>query len=170
MFIYHFFHVNKKLIINKQTFTQSILILRTIMQGIVKVENNVFKTFIVKDNVEKLHSFANHPAITYADGSKSYYKEGKRHSFIIDGKIHPAVVNADGSKSYYNEGTRHSFVVDGKPQPAIAYADGSKEYYKDGKKTTLDVLEQENNQSIDIANLSADNQKLVMKFIKFIEQ
>ena len=168
------------------------------MQGIVKVENNVFKTFIVTDNVEKRHSFANqpavirsdgskyyykegklhsfiidgkiHPAVVNADGYKSYYKEGNRHSFIIDGKIHPAVVNADGSKSYYNEGTRHSFVVDGKPQPAIAYADGSKEYYKDGKKTTLDVLEQENNQSIDIANLSADNQKLVMKFIKFIEQ
>ena len=112
------------------------------MQGIVKVENNVFKTFIVKDNVEKLHSFANQPAI----------------------------VHVDGSKYYYNEGNLHSFVVDGKPQPAIAYADGSKEYYKDGKKTTLDVLEQENNQSIDITSLSADKQKRVMEFIKFIEQ
>ena len=112
------------------------------MQGIVKVENNVFKTFIIKDNVEKLHSFANQPAIVHVDGSKYYYKEGKRHSFIIDGIIHPAIV----------------------------WADGCKAYYKDGKKTSLDVLEQENNQSIDIASLSADKQKLVREFIKFIEQ
>jgi len=214
------------LIINTQTFTQSILILRTIMQGIVKVDNDIFKTFIVTDNVEKLHSFANqpavirsdgtkayykegelhsfvvdgkhHPAITYADGSKYYYKEGKRHSFIIDGKIHPAVVNADGTEEYYKEGKQHSFMIDGKPQPAVVNADsykayykegnrhsfiidgiihpavvksdGRKSYYKDGKKTSLDVLEQENNQSIDIAKLSADKQKLVREFIKFIEQ
>ena len=102
------------MIINTQTFTQSILILRTIMQGIVKVENNVFKTFIVKDNVEKLHSFAN--------------------------------------------------------QPAIVHVDGSKKYYKDGMPTSLDVLEQENNQSIDITRLSADKQQRVMEFIQFIER
>ena len=168
------------------------------MQGIVKVDNDIFKTFIVTDNVEKLHSFANqpavirsdgtkayykegelhsfvvdgkhHPAITYADGSKYYYKEGKRHSFIIDGKIHPAFVNADGSKEYYKEGKRHSFIIDGIIHPAIVWADGCKAYYKDGKKTSLDVLEQENNQSIDIASLSADKQQRIREFIKFIEQ
>ena len=104
------------------------------MQGIVKVENNVFKTFIVKDNVEKLHSFANQPAVVH--------KEGKLHSFVVDGKHQPAIVSADGSKKYY----------------------------KDGMPTSLDVLEQENNQSIDITSLSADKQKRVMEFIKFIEQ
>ena len=168
------------------------------MQGIVKVENDIFKTFIVKDNVEKLHSFANQPAIVHVDGSKYYYKEGKRHSFIIDGKIHPAVVNvngpkyyykegklhsfiidgkihpafvnANGTEEYYKEGKRHPFIIDGKIHPAIVWADGCKAYYKDGKKTSLDVLEQENNQSIDIASLSADKQKLVREFIKFIEQ
>ena len=168
------------------------------MQGIVKVENNVFKTFIVTDNVEKRHSFANqpavirsdgskyyykegklhsfvvdgkiHPAIVYADGTEEYYKESKQHSFVVDGKHHPAIVYANGSKEYYKEGKRHSFIIDGKIHPAVVKADGTEEYYKDGKKTSLDVLEQENNQSIDIAKLSADKQKLVREFIKFIEQ
>jgi len=36
--------------------------------------------------------------------------------------------------------------------------------------TSLDVLEQENNQSIDITRLSADKQQRVMEFIQFIER
>jgi len=66
------------------------------------------------------------PAVEMADGSKSWYIDGKRHR--IDG---PAIEYANGDKSWYIDGKLHR--LDG---PAIEYAGGYKEWYVDGKEMT----------------------------------
>ena len=63
------------------------------------------------------------PAIVYANGSKSWYINGKCHR--EDG---PAIVYASGSKTWYLNGKCHR--EDG---PAFEYADGSKEWFINGK-------------------------------------
>jgi len=64
------------------------------------------------------------PAIEEADGSKSWYLNGKLHR--EDG---PAIEQADGTKEWYLNGQRHR--EDG---PAYEYADGSKFWYLNGQR------------------------------------
>jgi antitoxin component YwqK of YwqJK toxin-antitoxin module len=89
------------------------------------------------------------PAIEYADGSKEWYRNGKRHredgpaiewsdgtkEWHRNGKLHredgQAVECADGSKFWYRNGKLHR--EDG---PAIEWDDGTKVWYLDGKKMT----------------------------------
>lgn len=63
------------------------------------------------------------PAIEYASGSKSWYKDGKIHR--EDG---PAVVSAGGYKYWKINGDYHR--EDG---PAVEYANGTCEYWLNGK-------------------------------------
>ena len=60
-----------------------------------------------------------------AQGTKEYYKNGKRHR---DGDL-PAVEWPGGTKEYYKNGERHR---DG-DLPAIEGIDGRKYYYKNGE-------------------------------------
>jgi hypothetical protein len=62
----------------------------------------------------------------YADGSKEWWLNGKRHR--EDG---PAVEHADGYKSWWLKGKRHR--EDG---PAVEYADGDKEWWLNGNPMT----------------------------------
>ena len=64
--------------------------------------------------------------ITYADGTKRWWLNGKRHR--EDG---PAVEYADGSKVWCLNGKYHR--EDG---PAIEYANGTKHWYLDDKELT----------------------------------
>ena len=66
------------------------------------------------------------PAVEYADGTKSWWVNGKRHR--EDG---PAIEWADGTKEWWVDGKRHR--LDG---PAIENSDGSKEWYVNGRKLT----------------------------------
>ena len=66
------------------------------------------------------------PAREYADGSKSWYVEGKLHR--QDG---PAFEQANGYKAWWVEGKRHR--LDG---PAIEDANGYKAWYVKGKILT----------------------------------
>ena len=67
------------------------------------------------------------PAIEWADGSKEWYKEGKRHR--DDGE--PAVEYTYGKKEWYKEGLRHR-----DEGPAVELPSGEKEYWLDGIKYT----------------------------------
>ena len=85
----------------------------------------------------------------YADGSKEWYLNGKRHredgpaieradgskSWWLDGKCHredgPAVEYANGDKGWWRDGSLHR--EDG---PAIEWATGGKEWYLNGKYMT----------------------------------
>jgi hypothetical protein len=68
------------------------------------------------------------PAIEYADGTKSWYVNGKLHR--LDG---PATESQDGAKSWYVNGKLHR--LEG---PAVEYAEGYKAWYVDGKRHRLD--------------------------------
>jgi hypothetical protein len=63
----------------------------------------------------------------YADGSKEWWLNGKRHR--EDG---PAVEHADGYKSWWLKGKRHR--EDG---PAVEYADGDKYMTEEGHKAAM---------------------------------
>ncbi len=89
------------------------------------------------------------PAYIGADGTKEWYKSGKRHrdgdepaiirpdgtkEWRKDRKLHrdgdePAVIRADGTKEWYKDGIRHR---DG-DEPAVIRANGTKKWWKDGK-------------------------------------
>lgn len=60
--------------------------------------------------------------IEYADGTKEWYLNGKRHR--TDG---PAIEHSNGSKGWWLNGKRHR--EDG---PAVEYADGTKQWYLNG--------------------------------------
>jgi hypothetical protein len=90
-----------------------------------KVTVDEDKTIRWYNDKEKLHRLDG-PAFERADGSKSWYVDGKRHR--LDG---PAIEDADGYKSWYVNGERHR--LDG---PAIEYADGDKSWYVNDKKMT----------------------------------
>ena len=64
------------------------------------------------------------PAIEYADGSKSWYKNDQYHR--TDG---PAIDWTCGRKEWYQNHKRHR--IDG---PAIIFEDGHKLWYINGKK------------------------------------
>ena len=75
-------------------------------------------TIWYKEGTDILHR-EDGPAIEYANGDKSWYKEGKLHR--LDG---PACEYANGNKFWYKEGKRHR--LDG---PAIKWADGYTKWY-----------------------------------------
>ena len=92
-----------------------------------KVTIDEDKTIRWRNDKDQLHRL-DEPAIEYADGSKSWYVDGKLHR--LDG---PAFERADGSKSWWVDGKRHR--LDG---PAIEWVNGTKEWYVDGKRHRLD--------------------------------
>ena len=71
----------------------------------------------------EFHRLGDLPAVEYANGSKVWYLNGKRHR--VDG---PAAEYADGDKVWYLNDNLHR--VDG---PAIEYADGEKRWYINGE-------------------------------------
>ncbi len=91
----------------------------------------------------------NGPAVEWADGTKSWWLNGKRHrtdgpaiewvdgdrEWHLNGKLHrtdgPAVEYPNGHKLWYLNGKRHR--TDG---PAIIYANGDKGWYLNGKTLT----------------------------------
>jgi antitoxin component YwqK of YwqJK toxin-antitoxin module len=75
----------------------------------------------------KLHREGDLPAIEYANGAKSYYKNGSPHR---EGDL-PAVEWVNGDKTYYKNGKRHR-----ENGAAIEWADGSKEYWLDDEELT----------------------------------
>ena len=95
----------------------------------------------------KLHN-VDGPAREYNNGTKVWYKSGKRHRdndlFAVEypcgikywyqsGKLHrngdlPAVEQPDGYKAWYQNDKRHR---DG-DLPAVEYADGTREWYQNG--------------------------------------
>jgi hypothetical protein len=62
------------------------------------------------------------PAITWADGSCTWYKQGKIHR---NGE--PAILLSSGTKEWCQNGNKHR--LDG---PAVEYFDGKKEYWVNG--------------------------------------
>ena len=66
---------------------------------------------------------------TDADGTKSWYLNGKLHR--EDG---PAVEWKDGTKLWYLNGVYHR-----EEGPAVEYADGDKEWYLNNKKITEEL-------------------------------
>jgi hypothetical protein len=89
----------------------------------VTVDEN--KNIRWRNDKDQLHRH-DEPAIEYADGSKSWYVDGKLHR--LDG---PAFERADGSKSWWVDGKRHR--LDG---PAFEWASGYKAWYVNGKEMT----------------------------------
>ena len=80
--------------------------------------------FYHKDRkMTKLHRLDG-PAVEFADGSKSWYVDGKSHR--LNG---PAFEYSDGYKEWCIDGKRHR--LDG---PAVEYADGSKSWWVDDKR------------------------------------
>jgi hypothetical protein len=82
-------------------------------------DNKNIRWYNDKDQYHRLDG----PAVEWADGSKSWYVEGKLHR--QDG---PAFEQANGYKAWWVEGKRHR--LDG---PAIECADG---YWVEGKELT----------------------------------
>lgn len=83
------------------------------------------KTICWYNEKDQLHRLDG-PAIEWADGSKSWYAEGKFHR--LDG---PAFEDADGTKEWCVEGKLHR--LDG---PAVEWTSGFKAWYVEGKKMT----------------------------------
>jgi len=75
-------------------------------------------------------------SIIYSDGTKVWYKDGKKHR--EDG---PAIIYPDGTKVWYKDGKKHR--IDG---PAIIYDNGSKFWYQNG------MLHREDGPAIERAN------------------
>jgi hypothetical protein len=82
--------------------------------------------FCYKDKAMTVFHRTDGPAVEYADGSKSWYVDGKLHR--SDG---PAVEHSDGYNAWYVDGKLHR--SDG---PAVEYSDGSKAWYVDDKSLT----------------------------------
>jgi len=76
----------------------------------------------------ELHSFDGNHAVETSDGSKFWYKEGKRHRLN-----RPAIEFNNGCKFWYKEGEFHR--LDG---PAVEFIDGGKSWFKEGKRHRLD--------------------------------
>lgn len=66
------------------------------------------------------------PAIEWADGSKTWFHNGKLHR-----EGGPAIEYTDGDKSWYIDGKRHR--EDG---PAVEYASATKAWYINDKRLT----------------------------------
>jgi len=84
-----------------------------------------------KERTEILHR-ENGPAIKYADGSKSWYQNGKLHR--LDG---PAKESVNGDKFWYQNGELHR--LDG---PAVEWPDGNKEWFIEGQNYSEEAFNQ----------------------------
>lgn len=67
---------------------------------------------------DELHADGDNPAIECIDGTKQYWKNGKRH-----------IEWGDGSKFWFKNNLKHR---DG-DLPAVEMSDGTKEYWKNGR-------------------------------------
>ena len=127
-------------------------------------EDQVYTVTVEADGTQKWTNSASQlhrldgPAVIRADGTKFWFKEGKKHRldgpavthsggakyWFLEGKLHresgPAVIYADGSKEWYKEDKRHR--LDG---PAVIYPDGSKAWYIEGKRVTEEEFNNRNN-------------------------
>ena len=80
--------------------------------------------FCYKDKAMTIQHCTDGPAVEYADGSKSWWVDGKLHR--TDGH---AIEYASGTKEWFVDGKLHR--TDG---PAIEHADGTKFWYVDGNE------------------------------------
>jgi hypothetical protein len=73
-----------------------------------------------------LHSpeYGNLPAVTYSNGLREWYRNGKLHR-----EIDPAVINNGGDQFWYIHGKRHR----DNDMPAVMHADGRQYWYVHGK-------------------------------------
>ena len=90
-----------------------------------RIEVDAYGTRRYYNAAKQLHR-TDGPAIEYADGSKSWYKNDQYHR--TDG---PAIDWTCGRKEWYQNHKRHR--IDG---PAIIFEDGHKLWYINGKKLT----------------------------------
>lgn len=93
------------------------------MNEVVKVVDDNGEVRYYKEGTATLHR-EDGPAIEYADGSKSWYLNGKLHR--EDG---PAVLSQFGGKLWYQNGKLHR--EDG---PAVECSDGVKYWYINGEE------------------------------------
>jgi hypothetical protein len=114
--------------------------LRVVLDGINRRKD--FTAYIRRNVVHRDEG----PAIEWADGTRQWYRDGKRHredgpaiehpdrtmEWYRDGKLHrddgPAVEWANGTREWYRDGQLHR--DDG---PAVEWAYGTKEWYRDGQ-------------------------------------
>ncbi len=99
---------------------------------------------VTNDEFFMTHSFNDNPAIVHHDGTREWYRHGKRHrdcgpavihkdhiQYWRDGKLHrddgPAIEKTCGGKEYFFNGSRHR--EDG---PAVIY-ESHQSYYIQGK-------------------------------------
>ena len=68
------------------------------------------------------------PAIEYVNGTKEYYKKGRRHR--LNG---PAKIFSSGTEEWYTNGLRHCLNC-----PAVKYANGDEEWWEYGLRHRLD--------------------------------
>ena len=100
------------------------------------IETNDYTTYWYNRKRE-LHR-ENGPAVEYSDGTKKWYKNGKRHR--EDG---PAIEWSNGNKYWYIEGKLHR--TNG---PAIENSNGSKSWYIEGKEYTEEKYNEIYNRNI----------------------
>ena len=93
------------------------------MQNKPRKQVDQYGTIRYYNNKNELHREGGH-AIEYANGDKSWYKNGLLHR--EDG---PAIEHVSGRKSWWINGSLHR--EDG---PAVEYPDGKKEWYIDGEE------------------------------------
>ena len=91
----------------------------------------------------------------YANGSKHWYQNGKRHR--VDG---PVIETTNGTKFWYQNGERHR--TDG---PAIDRADGTKEWWIDGNQFTEQEFNKKMN-SCDGKIVEIDGKKYTLNLVK----
>jgi hypothetical protein len=77
-----------------------------------------------RNHNNQLHRDNDEPAIIYSDGTKYWYKDGKRHRDNDE----PAYIGSDGTKCWYKDGKCHR----DNDEPAITYSDGTKYWYING--------------------------------------
>lgn len=103
-------------------------------------------------------SFKEYTVKVYADGSKSWYQNGKCHR--EDG---PAIEWADGSKYWYQNGKYHR--EDG---PAIEKADGTKYWCLNGKEYTKEEFLKKTSKVKELT--VADLEKLLGYPVKIVKE
>ena len=72
-----------------------------------------------------IHRENDQPAIIFTDGTKMWYRNGKKHR----DNDQPAVIELDGTKKWYNNGKKHR----DNDQPAVIYSSGSQYWYHQGR-------------------------------------
>ena len=84
--------------------------------------DGAIRYYNAQEQLHRLHG----PAVEWADGTRSWFRNGQRHR--EDG---PAIVYGDGSRAWFRNGQRHR--EDG---PAIEYPDGYSAWFINGEELT----------------------------------